>query len=359
MSGGDLYDLALCHAMDGFGMSVGGVWADWNFCEYVDMPKPWWDQELINSLSFGDKVFAMSGDFNNYSFSMTSAFLFNKNLMQNLNIAYPYDLVKEGKWTAESFQSYIKDVTRDLNGDGIIDYSNDQYGFVGWELDAPYSLSYSFGGRVISKDSDNLPVLEMDLPRTIKIVETLYDIFVSNESFLCTNAMGWGKDYEAFKEGRALFIDLKLAQIEYFKEMEQDFGIVPVPKLDESQKDYISFVNAHSTLMFLPTTISDFERAGIILEALAAESYRRVTPAYYDVVLQIKNTRDEESADMLDYVTRNRIFDMGYMYDLGGLGGYSKELVNSKSRDFASFYEKREKSALSRLEKLVNDFTKD
>jgi len=360
LAGGDLYDLALCHGRDAANLSLNNLWADWNMLSYVDMEKPWWDQELIRSLSIGDKVFLMSGDFNNYSFKMTSALVFNKNMMTNFGMPYPYDLVREGKWTSEAFQGYLKDVTSDLNGDGLLEWAYDRYGFVSWELDSPYSFSFGFGSQIVAKDENNMPFLSMDIPLHVKIAEHLYEIFTVNQSFVCTNGMGWGKDYHVFTDGRALFLDIKLDQIvTMLKAMDDDFGIVPIPKLDESQKDYLSFVNCHSTLMCLPATIGEYERTGIIIEALAAESYRKVTPAYYDVVLQIKTTRDEESADMLDYVTQNRIWDMGYVYDIGGLTGYSHQLITSKSKNFASYYEKNEKAAEKKLEKMISQFTED
>ena len=360
LAGGNPYDLALCHGRDAANLSLDNMWADWNMLGYVDMSKPWWDHELIKCLSIGEKVFLMSGDFNNYSFKMTSALVFNKNMMTNYDIPYPYNLVRDGKWTSEAFQGYLKDITRDLNGDGVIEHTSDQFGFVSWEADSPYSFSFGFGSRIVMKDENNMPFLDMDIERTIRIVEHLYDIFTTHNSFLCTGDMGWGKDYAVFTDGRALFLDIKLDQIvTMLKAMEDDFGIVPIPKLDENQEDYISFVNCHSTLMCLPVTNEAYERTGIILEALAAESYRKVTPAYYDVVLQIKTTRDEESADMLDYVTRNRIWDMGYVYDIGGLTGYSNILIKTQSKDFVSFYEKNENSAIKTLDKFINKFTGD
>lgn len=360
LSGGAFCDLALCHGRDAANLSLNNLWADWKMLTYIDMEKPWWDRELIRSLSIGEKVFLMSGDFNNYSFKMTSALVFNKNMMTSFGMPYPYDLVREGKWTSGAFQGYLKDVTRDLDGDGAIDWMTDQYGFVSWEADSPYSFSFGFGSKIVIKDEHNMPVLSMDIPLHVRITENLYEIFTTNQSFVCTNAMGWGKDYEVFTDGRALFLDIKLDQIvTELKAMTDDFGIVPIPKLDENQKDYLSFVNCHSTLMCMPVTNSEYERTGIILEALAAESYRKVTPAYYDVVLQIKTTRDEESADMLDYVTRNRIWDMGYVYDIGGLTGYSNHLITTHSMNFASYYEKNEAVAVKKLEKMISEFTKE
>ena len=54
---------------------------------------------------------------------------------------------------------------------------------------------------------------------------------------------------------------------------------------------------AHGTMM-VPITISDPERTSIIIEALNAETYKQVVPAYYDTALKNRYSRDAESAEM-------------------------------------------------------------
>ena len=61
----------------------------------------------------------------------------------------------------------------------------------------------------------------------------------------------------------------------------------------------------------MPRTNSNPEMASVILEAMACESQNSVIPAYYDVMLKVKLTRDEVSASMLDLIFENRVFDYG------------------------------------------------
>ena len=53
---------------------------------------------------------------------------------------------------------------------------------------------------------------------------------------------------------------------------------------------------------------------GAVLEAMASESYRTVTPAYYEVALKNKYAKDPASWDMLDIVTENLYIDPGVLY---------------------------------------------
>ena len=97
----------------------------------------------------------------------------------------------------------------------------------------------------------------------------------------------------------------------------------------------------------------------MILEALCRIGSRLVLPAYYEVTLQSKASRDNESADMLDIIKSALIFDLGYYNsDLGGT--FSNEFVNfidSSNRNITSFCESNSKVVNKQIEKLVKKYT--
>lgn len=92
-----------------------------------------------------------------------------------------------------------------------------------------------------------------------------------------------------------MMIDGSFTDVSYLRDMKDDFGIVPWPKYDESSDGYAANVDAGTDLFVVPITTADAERTSIILEALCAEGYRSVIPAYYEVALQKKYTRDDIS----------------------------------------------------------------
>ena len=63
-------------------------------------------------------------------------------------------------------------------------------------------------------------------------------------------------------------------------------------------------------MLSVPIT-TDFDFTGLITEALAYESITTITPAFYDLTLRVKNTRDDESEAMLDIIFSNRNYDIG------------------------------------------------
>lgn len=159
---------------------------------------------------------------------------------------------------------------------------------------------------------------------------------------------------DLFSDGHGLFFWSRMDEVTTLRSMETDFGILPTPKYDEAQEEYISFVSQHITgLMSIPNTASDLARTGVILEALAAESYYTLTPAYYDVTLKSKASRDDESAEMLDIIFSNRVYDPGEYFDFGGIVSSLNSVCENSSKGIVSEYEKKASAIGKALNKWV------
>ena len=135
--------------------------------------------------------------------------------------------------------------------------------------------------------------------------------------------------------------------------MKSDFGVIPTPKLDETQEDY--FIEPDVTKMLvIPVTASDLDRTAVIVEALAYEGYTYLRPLYYETMLQSKYLRDEESVEMLDeYIYTNIGFSV--------VTGSSKltEVVNSVikgSSEAASTFASNKNTIQSEIDKYIELF---
>jgi hypothetical protein len=163
-----------------------------------------------------------------------------------------------------------------------------------------------------------------------------------------------------FVAGRGLFYsEVVMYIVSLGKEMETDFGVLPVPKYNTQQEDYITWTNAICSTSSVSKAAKNPERLGPTLEALAIISHQRVTPAYYDTVLQRKSVRDEESQGMLDIIFKTRTYDLCMYYAEIGLEPLFKTSVNDGKNNFASNYSKKEKNANKMIQKLISKFEKD
>jgi len=108
--------------------------------------------------------------------------------------------------------------------------------------------------------------------------------------------------------------------------------------------------------MGVPKSAGDLERTSILLEALSAESKYTLQPAYYNIVLDRKFMRDEESSDMLDIIFSTQVYDVGGVYSFGGVFSDFCNLAERETRDVASFHERRIGSMENAIDRVVTQF---
>ena len=360
-AGEDIYDLFYALFNDVTAVAASGYFCDLTALPNLDLSKPWWDQNARESLSMAGILFFSPCDLSITHNNTTSVIAFNKKLMQDHNMEYPYQSVKEGKWTIDGLILMSKDICADLNGDGIMD-ENDMYGYACYR-DSALSLMHGAGGRIAEKGPDGLPVLTLNSERAINALGKAFDLMYAPSAFNIHKELeGKYKDYypvaaNMFIGNQTLFYWILLHDIELFRNMDADFGILPIPKYDEDQKNYGCTVNQYTShAIAVPVTVQDTGRTTVILEALSAKSRYTLLPAYYDISLQRKFTRDEESADMLDIIFDSQVYDIGAIYNIGGYSWEIIAMTMKQNRDIVSLYEKKEKAALKDIEKIAQKY---
>jgi len=151
---------------------------------------------------------------------------------------------------------------------------------------------------------------------------------------------------QLFEQGYGLFFWMRLDEVTNMRASDADFGILPIPKYEESQDKYYSMVSRYITgLPSIPITLTGekLDEVGLVLEALSAESYYTLIPEYIETSLKTKNSRDAESADMLDIIINNRVFDPMLIYNFGGFADAFMDLGKNNNTDIASFIKGKQK----------------
>jgi len=364
LAGDNAFDIISSHGMVSYFYVGKNLVVDWiENMPYVDLSKPWWNQSVVNENSFFGKLYAVTGDITASALGSASSLFFNKNLFQKLNIPYPYNDVINGTWTLDKFISIVKDGAFDLNGDGIMTYDADQYGLYMYTIWAyPVNVLYCGGDKVITKDGEGLPFLSVYNERTKNIYDKFFDMYNSGSAIVGgpgTNVSPSNTDVydNIFREGRALFSDGAVGLITHYRGMEDEIGILPAPKYNESTPKYYTLMEAGARMITVPITVSDFDRTSIIIEAMCVEGYKKLVPTYYEIVLKTKYARDDESADMLDYIKNGSVVDYGYLNNTltAELALIGTNLVQKNNPNFTSYYEGLERSVQSKIDKLIED----
>ena len=351
-SGADEYDIVTtwCDAMRAYLCEgLGYMFTDYGL--YIDLTQPYWDANVTNALTFGNTVLFPIGAADLPSYDYTHMMLFNKQMVADLALEDPYELVKSGKWTFDKFDEMAKGITRDLDGDGELT-KNDMYGYsavVKYVLPVFY---VSAGVESFSRSDKNIPEFSTLLgnEKFASVIDKIFAITYDNNSwYRDTTTLSNSSDVgdAMFMSNRALFFDTTFKLIENLRNMDTEFGIIPYPKYT-LQDNYYTYMDGCNPFI-VPLTVENPVNVGAVIEAITCESYNMVIPAYYEVSLKTKQARDEESEEMLDLIFSNRVFDLGSTIWCGIL----------RDGVFLRMFQKNDRNLTSQLEKIENKVNKE
>jgi len=349
MSGDNAYQMVITHCINGLiPILTNKLMTPWNDIPYVDFTKPYWNQSISDTLTVkGITPFAASdmliGDPN--------VIFFNKDIADSFQIEDLYQTVRDGKWTIDKMIELSDIVIADLNGDSVFD-ANDQYGFmtnIGWP---PVSFMYGFDQYIVEKGPEDEPLLALKNEKMADCVQKIYSLVCEGNRTYTDNVSDL---FIPLENNKALFYILGLAYAADYRETDVEYGILPFPKYNEEQKDYISL--NWTGLQCIPVTETNLEKIGAVSELLAYESREHSLPAYFDNLLGFKVARDPGSVEMLKIIFNNLVYDFGLNFSNQNDIMYTiPKLMQQKSTDIASYLSKREKSFNTQMTKIYNAY---
>ena len=149
-----------------------------------------------------------------------------------------------------------------------------------------------------------------------------------------------------------------LFHVHTLRQSETDFGILPMPKYDAAQQEYVQSADGWCiSPVVIPAIVGNKDRAGFIVEALAEASSVMVKPEYYEIILKGKLTRDQESAEMLDIIYTNFVVDPADLYQWGN---FENEMIASmrKGQELPSVWAQKSKGLTKLMESTMKNFEK-
>lgn len=318
-----LYDMVISRAMGGdlATLSMQGHLQNLAGLPYLSLESPWWSRLIYQNLQFGGSLFFTMGDIVPSMYQAPFAMFFNKQMMQDRGIAEnPYELVAAGQWTLDALERISRDVYQDVNLDGTMHAHYDIFGIItqsnafstnGLAAGVGLSLSTTVGDEII---------VDFTSHHAIERITRLTEVFGRG----AVGSPQWGASQDdiitvTFHSGRAMFlVHLLESGTIHLRDMEQDYGVLPLPKFNEQQASYISPINPwNGGFVAMPLT-ADSQKSAFIMEAMSYASYNMIRPQVYDVVLQHRVARDEESARMIDLIIETSYLSLNGVYNWAG-----------------------------------------
>ena len=369
-TGNDSYDAFMLGITNGLQISCGGAMLDLSQADYIDLNQEWWDQGVVENLLLAGSAYIAVGDLLTVDKDGTWCVLFNKDNLSEMNKGLTdeklYQLVKDGigkqgGWTLEYLMTQAQNHSKEeFNSDNLIwetDYQGSgKYGIF-TQGEATTVLLQAAGYTPTIADQGNLSGVKSNIMSTsfADAVNKVWQNFgqVSNSTwFLNLDTVvgkvegdGWQIIARGgFMANKATFFVTHVGTINLIRDMKSDFGILPIPKLYETETEYgntIQYGNGHCYVV--PSRNDSLnEKSAYILEAMAfysSEEYfgeESLNYAYYMEVLRGKASRDDASWEMLDLIFETRVYDFACALDVRNINSVLRNSMEKLESNWTS-----------------------
>jgi len=321
----------------------------------------YWDSNSKEQLTLGGKLYFANCALNIDTVGYVT--YFNKKMIQDYGLTSPFEYMKNNEWTIENWAKLTKSVSKDLDNDGVITYT-DQVGSLA-QHHLPRMMLYGAGVRATTLDENGYPRLSLmdDADKTVAIYDMVKDAITDPNYSYCITCSPVGENgfqtkYHylryMFTQDHFLFNYVTDSCVKEFANMESEFGIIPYPKYDKNQETYMADYPYNNALFAFPSIMPDPDRTARIIEDMNYFSTYTTIPTWYDKLLESRYARCEDSAESLKILRGNAVYDLALFYNFNGLRSAVLD-VDPAVGNIARNYEKFKKPAEIAIKKVVAD----
>lgn len=355
--GNEAYDMWSFKMNDMPSLAQEGFVYDLNEVSCMNIDASYYDQSLRYQGTFANHLFFLTGDLLYQDDQATECVAFNASMFEGLNLksAYNmdmYELVDAGKWTLATYTELAKMATVDKNGDGTMD-NTDYWGFC-YEPADILTLNIAANNSLLQKDADDIFILN----QTEKQINDLQKIMAFLNSGYAV-AANW--EDSVFNKNIQFTEICAVMDLATFDDEGLNFGVVPMPKIDETQTNYRSFISTYgSNCITICTSVQgeDLNKVASIIDLLSYESKQSVSPKLNEYIFGAYVLQHAEDVRMLEVAFNNRAYELCYLWSTGGLYSSMISVCEAKGEGLAGVFESCEgavaASVARKLERLQN-----
>jgi hypothetical protein len=284
---------------------------------------------MIEGLQIRGHLYYLCGDIITSDDRSANIMYFNQDLLDKAGLGKEdgvnlVQIAREGKWTIDKLYEYSEACVEDKDGDGVWTPGVDTFAYLcpdyfnGWHI-------MCFGMYLGTMDSPG----NFSLPGTIK-----KDILAAWDQCrpLFTSPHRDVSDAGSrFRNGQDAFYSMNMGSLLNFSNTTVNFGILPMPKLNEEQEKYYTCVSyATHASIGIPITVeqiddtcgfeSGAELVAYFLNAMSYYSRQILTPAFFDDVLKKQMVQNAETGEMLELALENKFYDPFQIFPFGNIG---------------------------------------
>ncbi len=362
MAGSDEFDMIVSTGNSTVTQGIYPYVYELSNLKYLNIDQPWWRDNAIRALSFdGQHYRFLMGDNTLNDYLKCGIMVYNKDLYNDIfgDPDEPYKLVLEGTWTWDKVMEMCEAAYNDANGDGQLN-RGDIFGMMWTGNDIMTHIVMSCNPDLFVYTEAGVPDLSVfNSERNVEIIEKLIQVFHGTSGVWLAD-VSVDNVYKYFAQNESLMYGGRMSNLvsAEMREMESDYGVLPLPKFNSDQKEYVTNIQSSATITCLPKTVpaSRIDMVDAVLEGWAAEAYRVVLTPFIETALKLKYSRDALSGQVIDIVFDTAGLNFLEMYSDPTGGIFSTGLVNQVTngkQNFASIVKKLLPAAQKQLDSYI------
>ena len=178
---------------------------------------------------------------------------------------------------------------------------------------------YGCAIRIMERDEEKLLKLSDEIfsEKTINLVDEMTE-WAKADNFIVAQSSGDAR--KLFTDGSAMFLMDRMLECFNFNNISNfSYSVAPTPKYNAEQDRYYVSLDTQITFYSLMQGLSseDLTMISAVLECMASESYRRVSPAVVESCLEGRYAQSEQMSEMIRVIIDSVFYDFGRIYSAG------------------------------------------
>ncbi len=290
---------------------------------YMDIEQPYWNQSYVSQATCYDQLYYIVGDLTLTIYDKAMVTFVNFNKLKSIGVQ-PEDIYAlvdstgEDQWTFKKFEEIALSYSyTDANNDYEVNEGDDVRVSTVWVSEGLDGYFAAFELTAVQTNDDGSHTITVDSDPKFEAAATMVYNFYQNEGMYKINDTV--KPFYNFQGGNSLFhtdlIYRNATQNKDLRNVEFDYGILPLPKYSNDQLQYhTTSQDAYNAISVLNCREDEFVMISAFLDLMCSKSYDNVRPFYIEKMMKTEYADDADSTRMIKIIMDGLIFDTATIY---------------------------------------------
>ena len=347
---GDTFDLTIILAKSAASAATQNLLTELKGLSDLNLTHEAFDQNSIQELSMGGKLYYLSGDMNISTLDTVAPTVVNIDRYEQYAETIVeqfggdqlyndiYNVVRAGKWTMDALLKIaeIASVDADTADGNLGSNPADEIGYFQYNGSAVYYF-YGAGGRITQMNDEGSP--EFVIKENQDLFDYLFDnLHPTTRNMKYPNGFSGDRKTHFISNAVALFTDMTLWDVRktLYSQTTFKYGLLPNPVMNAGD-DYHAVVYFYNTvhLWAIPNLVEDMETAQLMFNVMAAYSNIKregsTMDGYYTRTLSFSIAPDPNAREVMDIIKNSTVYDIALLYDWGGWASELSELWHKRT----------------------------